>query len=169
VRSSLTGARDALKGLRRQNVYWELEVRAISSGVERHVDIVEVGGSKPPSPTKFAAGRCLRLAPSVYLRSVALYKCAFMVELRRRTDPGPGFDRQQNSIARFANREIDENSPKFLANQAFPAIKFASRGDGRAFLRLSTTRVLFLGRRKSVSRHQSESGATRKSTPGKYD
>src|SRR5690606_27704275 len=24
---------------------------AISSGVERHVDIVEVGGSKPPSPT----------------------------------------------------------------------------------------------------------------------
>ena len=25
--------------------------RAISSGVERHVDIVEVGGSKPPSPT----------------------------------------------------------------------------------------------------------------------
>lgn len=29
--------------------------RAISSGVERHVDIVEVGGSKPPSPT--IAGR----------------------------------------------------------------------------------------------------------------
>ena len=25
--------------------------RAISSGVERHVDIVEVGGSRPPSPT----------------------------------------------------------------------------------------------------------------------
>ena len=24
---------------------------AISSGVERHVDIVEVGGSRPPSPT----------------------------------------------------------------------------------------------------------------------
>jgi hypothetical protein len=28
-------------------------LRAISSGVERHVDIVEVGGSRPPSPTSF--------------------------------------------------------------------------------------------------------------------
>jgi hypothetical protein len=34
-----------------------LEFGAISSGVERHVDIVEVAGSKPASPTKscFAA------------------------------------------------------------------------------------------------------------------
>ena len=28
--------------------------RAISSGVERHVDIVEVAGSKPASPTNFS-------------------------------------------------------------------------------------------------------------------
>jgi hypothetical protein len=32
-----------------------LLARAISSGVERHVDIVEVGGSRPPSPTNFLA------------------------------------------------------------------------------------------------------------------
>ena len=30
---------------------------AISSGVERHVDIVEVGGSKPPSPTIIGPSR----------------------------------------------------------------------------------------------------------------
>ena len=32
-------------------------MRAISSGVERHVDIVEVGGSKPPSPTRPGCAR----------------------------------------------------------------------------------------------------------------
>jgi translation initiation factor IF-3 len=38
-----------------------------------------------------------------------------------------------------------ENCPKFLANQVFPALKFASRGDGPARLRLSAPRLLFLG------------------------
>ena len=52
---------------------------------------------------------------------------------RRNCDPG------QNRLNSAGNR------PKFLANQVFPALKFASRGDGPARLRLSAPRLLFLG------------------------
>ena len=66
---------------------------AISSGVERHVDIVEVGGSRPPSPTnsqqgppglanrrKFPTKRLIFLKKSVFpwlFLGIRLYRIAF--------------------------------------------------------------------------------------------
>ena len=62
-----------------------IESRAISSGVERHVDIVEVGGSRPPSPTNsckmpdfFTKIGLPRLYPAL-----GLYRIAFPHVLRR--------------------------------------------------------------------------------------
>ena len=53
----------------------DILIRAISSGVERHVDIVEVAGSKPASPTK--NGRTIE--PSIGEVTVKLAKRALII------------------------------------------------------------------------------------------
>ena len=69
---------------------------------------MEVGGSKPPSPTKFKERLRHELAAPSHRRDLLIGGCL------------------GDSSA--------ENCLKFLANQAVPAIKFASRGDGLASL-----------------------------------
>ena len=63
---------------------------AISSGVERHVDIVEVGGSKPPSPTKFAL---------TFMEIRHFRACVFMI-----------------AAIKFASRRCSAAEPRNFAN-----------------------------------------------------
>ena len=67
---------------------------AISSGVERHVDIVEVGGSRPPSPTrpdKFLIFLEKQALSRLFL-AIRLYRIAFPHLQRRVLAPDTDAD-----------------------------------------------------------------------------